>query len=484
MRRNMPVLAVSAATSSDMAVAVGSGASQQEDAGPGLSILQVLSIVKAYRKHALIIAAAVTVCAAMFIKSLPKIYIATVTLMVSAEHRDPLDAGAGMQQPLGIYMATEMQLMQSASVLLQVIDQLKLTEDKGYAAGYAGNGNLREFIKEGLYSQIDIQPGALGSQLIYVNASARSPTRAAELANTLADVYLAQERERVSGPANERAKRYADELVELKNKVRVAQDQVTAFRQRNGLADFTAQTGNIDTLLLASLESRLQEAQNARRTAEVKAIGDPSIGSNNAIAPIAIQPLRNQIDADKAQLAQLQATLGSRHPKVMQLQNQITANQQALERSVQNLTAGASADLTAARQLEVKLQAAVEEQRAKVLGVSRLQGEGAKYLLELESAQSVYKRALDGYDQIMFASDSRFSKISLVSRAVPPQSSAKPKKFKLLLLGIMAGMFMGIALPGAYELLINRRIRCRDDFERAFSVPVLIEFDAIPAGAA
>jgi uncharacterized protein involved in exopolysaccharide biosynthesis len=110
-----------------------------------------------------------------------------------------------------------------------------------------------------------------------------------------------------------------------------------------------------------------------------------------------------------------------------------------------------------------------------------MQDEGTKYLLELESAQSVYKRALDGYDQIMFASDSRFSKVNLVTRAVPPQTSAKPKKLKLVILGALAGIFLGLALPVVYELLVNRRIRCRDDFERHFGVPVLIEFDSIPA---
>jgi capsular polysaccharide biosynthesis protein len=80
----------------------------------------------------------------------------------------------------------------------------------------------------------------------------------------------------------------------------------------------------------------------------------------------------------------------------------------------------------------------------------------------------------------MFASDSHFSKVSVVSRAVPPQTSSKPKKVKLLLIGVLGGLFVGLALPIVYELMVNRRIRCRDDFERGFSVPVLIEFDAIP----
>jgi len=116
-----------------------------------------------------------------------------------------------------------------------------------------------------------------------------------------------------------------------------------------------------------------------------------------------------------------------------------------------------------------------------VLGINRLQGEGTKYMLELESAQNVYKRALDGYDQIMFASDSHLANVSIVSRAVPPQKASKPNKIKLLVLGAFAGIFLGILAPIAYELLVNRRIRCRDDFERDLQIPVLMEFDPLPA---
>jgi protein tyrosine kinase modulator len=480
--RNFPVLAVNAAPVSDVAPAMGAEI-QSQDAGPGVSLLQMLSIVKAYRKHALLIAAVVIAGSAIFTKILPKTYTATATLMVSADQRDPLETVQAQQEPLGNYMATEIQLMQNPMVLLSVIDQLKLTEDPAYAAGYGGGGNLREWVKENLGKDLTIEPGTAGGQLIYVTAAARNPARAAEIANTLSDTYLTQERERVLGPANERAKRYSIELAELKNKVAAAQDQVTAFRQRNGLPNFTAQSINIDTELLMSLETRLQEAQNARRAAEVKAATDQSVVTST-LGPVTMQPLKNQIDAEQAKLAQLQATLGSRHPKVLELKDELAANQRSLAKAVQNLSAGASADLVAAQQLEGKLQAAVTQQSAKVLAVSRLQDEGTKYLLGLESAQSVYKRALDGYDQIMFASDGRFSKISLISHAVPPQTSSKPKKLKLLLLGALAGIFLGLALPIAYELVVNRRIRCRDDFERHFAVPVLIEFDAIPAGAA
>ncbi len=479
-RRNLPVLAVanpapvafSAQPSQESAFA-------QESAGPGLSMLQIFSILRAYRMQTLMIVIAISVLMAGIIKLMPKTYTATNTLMVSPEGNDPLaNNNQGMATPMFNYMSTESQLMQSPEVLLPVIDRLELTQDKDYTAGYSGDGsNLRDWVREGLVKNLDIQLGAFGSQLIYINASASSAQLAARIANTLADVYLTQQRQRVSGPASERAKRYALELAELKDKVRVAQDQVTAFRQRTGVTDTNERNINVEQALLASLEGKLQDAQNARRAAEVKAMSEQT--ASTASASTVVQSLKGQLDTQQTELAQLRTTYGSQHPKVLELENQIHATQRNLEAELRSVSSGNSSDLVAARELEAKMRAAVEEQRIKVLGVNKLQDEGTKYELELESAQSVYKRALDGYDQIMFASGGHMANISVVSAAVPPQKATKPNKPKLLILGMLAGIFIGLVAPLVYELLIDRRIRCRDDYERNFELPVLMEFDRI-----
>ncbi len=480
--KQVPVLAVSALPVAREQPATTFNTPEQDAANPGLSLTQISSILWAYRRHAVVILAAVLVLTALIIKVLPKTYTATATLMVSYENNDPLATNQQAQvTPMFTYMSTEVQLMQSAEVLLPVIDKLKLTQDSYYTAGYNGDGSsLANWVKEVLVKDLDIQPGKAGSQLIYVTASAHSPALASQIANTLVEIYMDQETSRLSGPASDRAKRYAQELAELKNKVSIAQDQVTAFRQRTGVTDAAARNNNAEADLLASLEARLQEVQNARRSAEVKAGTDQKLGSS-ASASATIQALRGQINTEQAQLAQMRATMGVAHPKVIELQNQIDANERMLNSEFNNVSAGAASDVSAARQLEAKLQAAIEQQRAKVLAISRLQDEGTKYVLEFESAQAVYKRALDGYDQIMFATVGHTNNINLVSRAVPPQKESKPNVIKLLLLGVLAGIVAGLLGPVGYELILNRRIRCRDDFERGFAVPVLMEFDPIPA---
>jgi succinoglycan biosynthesis transport protein ExoP len=476
-RRNLPALGI---VNPVPAIPVSfDQAPPPETGSPGLSMPQVFTIVRAYWKQTLIIVLAFSVVMGVVIKLMPKTYTATTTLMVNPEGNDPLGSTAqASQTPLFNYMSTESQLMMSPEVLLPVIDKLNLTKNKDYAAGYSGDGStLRDWVRENLVKSVDVQLGPFASQLITISASAASPQLAADIANTLADVYLTQQRGRVSGPASERAKRYALELAELKDKVRVAQDQVTAFRQRTGVTDTAEKNNNVQQALLASLEARLQDASNARRAAEVKAAADQNASST--AGSVEVQGLRTLLNTQQTQLAQLRVVYGAQHPKVMELENQIHATQHNLDTALHNVSSSNSSDLVAAQQLEAKMRAAVEEQRNKTLGVNKLQDDGMKYELELESAQSVYKRALDGYDQIMFASGSRVANIGIVSNAVPPQKAAKPNKTKLALMGIIAGILIGLTTPLLYELLVNRRIRCRDDFERDMQLPVLMEFDGI-----
>ncbi len=477
-RRNLPVLAV--ANPAPILSELRPEATLQNPGSPGLSMLQVLSILRAYWKQTLMIVVAISVVMAGVIKLMPKTYTATTTLMVNPEGNDPLATNQAAAMPTFNYMSTQSQLMLSPEVLLAVIDALNLTADPHYAGGYSGDGStLRDWVRENLVKSLDIQLGAFGSQLIYINASAANPQLAAQIANTLAKVYLTQQRQRDSGPASDRAKRYALELAELKDKVRIAQSQVTAYRQRTGVTGRTDKNGNVDEALLATLEEKLQDAQVARRTAEVKAAAEQAASSSSGTA--AVQTLKAELAAQQTQLAQLRTVYGAQHPKVLELENQIRATQRNIESEMHSVQSTNSADLAAAQQLEAKLRAAVDDARSKLLGVNKLEDEGTKYELELESAQSVYKRALDGYDQIMFASAGYMANISIASEAIPPQKAAKPNKMKLLTLGILVGLVIGVIAPLIYELLLNRRIRSRDDFERDFNLPVLMEFDDILA---
>lgn len=445
---------------------------------PGLSPAQLFSIIRAYRIPIVIIVLTVLSATVLIVALLPRTYAATATLMVSYEVNDPLN---GEEFPIGLlgsYVATQIELLQNPEVLLPVVDRLALTSNKDYVAGYRGDGStLREWAASRLSRNLAIYRGPYDSQLIHVTYSASDAADAARVANTVSDVYLEQDFARSTGPANDRAKRYAEQLSELKDKVRRAQDEATAFQQRNALVD-SGTTADVDIKLLANLNQQLAVAQNQRQVAEARASADQSVGAQVLASPL-IQSLKTQLAAQQVRLAELERTYVPQRRPVVELEAQIAVTRAALASETNSYASNASAELAVARQLEQRMRTAVEAQQARVLAVNRLHDDAQKYQLALESTQAVYRRALEGYDQIMFASRSRYTNVNVISRARPPLKATSPRVLVDLLLGCIAAGILGLAVPVGYELL-NRRVRCRDDLERDYGVPVLAEFGPLP----
>ncbi|HVQ24810.1 MAG TPA: hypothetical protein VMV01_06525, partial [Planctomycetota bacterium] len=347
---------------------------------------------------------------------------------------------------LGSYMATQLDLARGMEVMRAVVDELGLTGDPDFASGYSGDAaGLRDYVALRIQRRLTVEQGRYGSQLVHVTYADPDAATSARIANAVAETYAEQQHQRLLGPANKRAQRYNEQLAELKDKVTRAQEQFTQYRQQSGLIDSESKY-DVDILSLSTLEERLLEAQNARRAAEAHAAGDQSVGSE-VLKSSMIQGLKTQLAAQRVKRAELAPSLGPRHPQMLELDAQIAASERALGAELGAYSSNASSELQAARQLEAKLEAAVAERRTKVLKIREIQDQGAKFALELASAQAVYKKALDGHDQVMFASSGGYRNVDLVSRATPPPRPTRPKTAVALLMVFVMAIGLGLALP-------------------------------------
>ncbi|WP_028006599.1 GumC family protein [Solimonas flava] len=445
---------------------------------PGLSLAQLLAMLRAHRRRIIAIFLAVAALVIGASTLLPRSYAATATLLVRYEVNDPL---GGKEFPLGLlggYIATQVEILQGPSVLLPMIDQLQLTQKRAYSAGFKGAAaDLPAWVMERVLKRLSVEQGPAGSQLIHIHYAGTSPEEAAEVANTIAQIYVAHQNTRLTEPASAHETRYAAQLAELRGKADSAQQALTAFREQNALID-----ARTEMEALAALEQRLLEAQNARRAAEAHAAGNVQVGQA-VLGSTLVQSLKTQLSTLLTRKAELQSTLGPRHPDMRALDAQIAQARQALAAEIGSYSQGASADIDAARALEKKLQIAVDAQREKTMKVRDLQDQASRLELELTSAQSVYKRALDGYDQVAFASQSHYNNISLENAAIKPLRAASPSSLKFAVLGLALGGTFGVGVPLLLELL-RRRVRCRDDLERDHGIPVLMEFAPISAHGA
>jgi uncharacterized protein involved in exopolysaccharide biosynthesis len=442
----------------------------EELASPGMSMAQVTSILRAHLKRSLIALLVLVLVFSAIIKILPHSYVATATLIVNQGNKNPLatpDYPAGFDNA---FIPTQIELIESPAVLQPVIDQLHLMTNREWAGDFKGpQAVLREAILTRLSNSLNVMQGS-GSDLLYIAASAKFPQEAATIANAVAAQYLQLDRQRIDQPALQSAQLYAKELQDLRQKTIQAQEQVTAFRQKNGMVDLAPSSGDETETALTDLEGKLLAAENQERNIQAQmqsqAWGVSSDAASGAGA------LASKLSQDETQLAKLRQTLGPRHPQVLEIESQIAATRQAI-------TSELTSQLADARTLVAQYSAAVQAQRTRALGRRSVQDQGTKLLLELDSAEATYKRALDGYSQIQFASNDSVSDVALISRAVPPVKALKPNKTKYFLMACVLSFAFAFGIPFAYELLLNRRLRCRDDLERHFGIPVLAQFGPI-----
>lgn len=445
----------------------------------GLSVSQVIAILLAYWKQILLITFVTTVLGYVVIKFLPKTYTATVTLIVNSDVKDPL---AGRDFPIEMinnYVATQIEIMTSPIVLQPVIQRLDLVHDKDFTAGFSGNAEaLREFVQKNLATDVQVERG-IGGQLLYVSASSKSGAKAADIANAVADIYIDQDRRRLNDPAGERAQRYTEELAELREKATIAQDKVTAFRKENRIGDMNSAANGTEVHTLDVLHQQLLETQNLRRTLEAKQSGQQS-SANETLGSTSVQNSNATLDSQLSQLAQLSNIYGPQHPKIRQLNAQIALTRQSIANESHVLSANTETELARTKELERKYLQAVADQEAKVANLRAAQDEGGKLVLELDSAKSVYKQALDGFDQIMFQAVANHTNVSVVSRAVAPLRASKPNKLKLMIGALALALGLGVGVPFGYAMALDRRLRCRDDVERDFGIAVLAQLEAVP----
>lgn len=444
----------------------------------GVSLMQIAAILRSYWRISLLIWVVATLVVAALLLRLPKEYTATATLVADVSSDNTLEGQGPQADRLGMYLAEQTELITSPVLLLPVVSRLGLTRDPEFAGGFRGDPRgLPSYVANQLSSalQVQVSPNA---QLMSVSVTAADPTAAANIANAVVDQYFIEGRGRAS--------RYAGQLTDLQGKVAAAQARLAAFRAQKGLTDVTDLSANTDTeaQALTALESKLLDAQNLRRSLEAREAGNPTDAEQITAAP-EVQRLQSQLNEEQTELAQLRTIYGSAHPRILALQSQIATTRRALNAQSTRYKSDMSTELRRARALEAQYASAVEQQRDKVVQLRDLQGQGSRLQLELESAQSVYKAALASYEQAAFTSVDKFTSLRVISPASPPAAPTKTKKRLWLAEGSLAGLALGLLMPFGYEILINRRVRCRDDFERSLGVRVLAQIGPIsPAGHA
>lgn len=444
--------------------------SNVKPAPAGITLRQLWAIVWSYRMAIGMMVSVAVIATWIASSTMPKVYVGTATIAVNVNGDDPRAEDEA-------FLPRQKERVRSSRTLYPVVDRLALADLQEFQAGFPGDanaGSLRQYVMQRLSRRVSVAFGR-ENRYLYVSAEAADAVMAAELANAVAESFVAQQPAVDAGTVAtigvdpQTAKARVDDV-----QARITQYLAT---QPPAAAGETREVPGQDSAQALDLQRRLFEARGRRQQAELRLEGK---GGNDGMVPGAqsIHSLQSQLHEKQDALAKLRPLLGPQDAQVVSFEAEIRETRARLAMAVASYQQALVDDAQAARDIEADLLRQQQQVQGQALRLRLKDGEGAKLLRELDDAQQAYQASLAGLSRTAVP---RFpGNAGIVARAMPPMAPDRPQPFRNVLLALFLSSSLGVLLVVSYEML-NRRLRCREDFERDLGTPVLAEIVATGA---
>ncbi|MBS1190921.1 MAG: chain length determinant protein EpsF [Rhodocyclaceae bacterium] len=438
-----------------------------------MNLQQILLIVWARRKAALLTLLATVTLTTLVSLVMPKQYVASSSVVLDIKP-DPVGGimvpGAGSPS----FLATQMDIIESDRVATRVVKLLRLGQNpeavESWRGATGGNVPLENYYGQLLQKGLAIKPSR-GSNVINLTYTAGDPQFAAAVANAYAQAYVDVNVELRVEPARQYVAWFDDRLKTLRGDLERAQAKLSAYQQQKGIVA-TDDRLDQETARLAALTTQLVEAQGERVNTTSRQKNTGSELSPDVMGSPIIQGLKAEIAKSQAKLAELSSTLGRNHPMVQQAEAQIAGLNIQLTAEIRRISGSAATATRVTTQKEEEIGQAIEDQKQHVLRLRAERDTIAILVRDVESAQRAYDAVSQRISLTNLESQMQQNNASILSPAVAPDAPARPRILLNILASIAVGGVLGMAVALGLEKM-DQRVRNPADLAVVEGIPVI-----------
>jgi len=440
--------------------------------------LQMLLILRARYKAALIVAFVTVAVGTAGIMQVPKKYTAETTVMVDIRAPDPVAAAlipATMMNP--VTLGSQVDVILSNRTARKVVKLLNLDQSPAARQQWLnvgeGKGKLEDWLANLLLKGLKVVPSR-DSNLIRITFEGADPGFVEAVANAFAQSYIESAIELKVEPARQYARWFGDQAKVLRENVEKAQARMSEFQKQKGFVG-TDETLDNETAKLNDLSARLTAAQSETRDVQSKLRGGsiafetlPEVQQNSVILG-----LRSEIARVERGLKDAAANLGNKHPQYQRMEFEYAELKKRLEAETRIIVNSISSIGAVGKTREAELIAAIEAQKKKLLQLKGGRDELAVLMRDVETAKRAYDAVTTRFNQTSLESQATQTNISVLTPAVEPITPSFPKPLPItLLMAIGVGIVLGGAWAIALEML-DHRVRSTHDLAEMLQLPVL-----------
>ncbi|WP_026195474.1 GumC family protein [Mariprofundus ferrooxydans] len=281
-----------------------------------VNLLDYWHLIRSRIWRILSLAVVITLIVAGIVNAMPHVYRATAVLLLEPEQAKSvtMDDLFNVDTRGSTYFNTQREIMLSHRILEQVIDTLHLDRlpEYGFAEQKEKNSNVfwyrkllktgsadrvsaaeqRQVLLETVKDNFNVKP-VPGTKLIDISFDSQSAKTAADVANTLAKVYMQNSLESRVEMTRQATSWMRDRADALKQKLSIAESNLQSFIEREGLVNLTQ---GVEALTSQELTEQTNRAMDAR-----------------------------------AKVSELSQRYGPRHPKLIAAKNELSQAEQAMQ---------------------------------------------------------------------------------------------------------------------------------------------------------
>lgn len=504
----------------------------QDEAGGALNVDRLLSAVRRRLKIVIAMPVLAAALSAMYAMSLPNRYDASAFVQIDPRQKSISNLQGIMAdlQPDAATVESEVEIIRSRLITLKVIDILNLRADPEFlqpplwrqllirAGVLAKNPLPQPEPQQDTVESVNTDPitGILGpakpgqsrptrdvlaaifsdrlgvwrvrnTLLLEIRFTAQSAHKAAKIANTIAEVYLAEQLKQKQEVAEHASNVLKQQLADLRRNLTEAELRIAEFKSANDIFDSEGQI-----LGEKQLARQMEQTVMARNTtAEARAkfeMADRLSRSGQDLGEIAdvlqsdtVRLLKEKVARATGREAELATRYGPRHPEMQKIRAEVADARSQLAREVRQLVANLKNELQVAERRERDLVANLNALKSNDTVSKTASVRLNELVREADSSKMLYESLLTRYKQTVGTQKLQLPDSRIVEQADAPLLPAGPRRSRIVVLATLAGGVIGIAVALLIEFM-TFGIGRPEDVERVFELAHLASLPAIDHG--
>jgi polysaccharide biosynthesis transport protein len=430
----------------------------------------------------------IIVIAGFFVMQLPKIYLASSTLLLSDS------SGSGMQMPSMALLAkgstnnkmdTYIEFIRSRQFISQIIIDLDLLKEPEFYQKKPKNSEPVSYAIDYFLSNLSISK-VRNTDMIRLSFSAYKAKLAMKIVNRIGPAFFDFHAKLQQQKVRDRSSRLNSQLDDISKRLSDAEQKLQIYQDKNNIVDVHIQIEMSknemaslvreklmnDKLISEEIASIKQVKQNSQN--EEMLLQIPWIMKNTLV-----QNLQNQIVLQGKVLAELSKRYKSKHHRFIAASSTLDSLKQELSATIKQLTAGLKQSVKRHLARKKELVSQIKTAKTNLNQLSRQEYQLTKFSSEVEAMQKVSELFTANLRETEILQDIGQSKeFAVVDFATEPERAAKPNVVLIMFMVSVVAIIFSIAFWLILHFKSDKEATYRQML-RSMGVPALISLPKV-----